>query len=118
MLAIAFAAIGAWPVVPYSVLEIAGLGGAFYWVGRHANDWERLTVVGDRVLVERESCGRRECHEFNRCWLRVEMEPAGFGRSPRLTLHSAGKSCQFGGDLAVAERAGVARELRRLSAHR
>ena len=117
-LASAFAAIGAWPVLPYSVLEVAVLGGAFWWMGRHAGDWERLTVVGDRVQIERETRGRRERQEFNRYWLRVEVEPAGWGTTPRLRLHSAGTSCEFGAALPVAERMQVARELRRLSASR
>jgi hypothetical protein len=35
-LAAAFAAVGAWPVLPYSALEIALLGLAFYYVERRA----------------------------------------------------------------------------------
>jgi uncharacterized membrane protein len=105
-------------VLLYSMLEIAALWGAFYWLGRRAGDWERLTVAGDRVVIERESCGKRERREFNRYWLRVEVEPARFGHAARVTLHSAGISCEFGAALPVAERLRVARELRRLSAQR
>jgi uncharacterized membrane protein len=116
--AMAFAVAGAWPVLLYSVLEISALGGAFYWMGRRAGNWERLTVAGDRVVVERETCGKRERREFNRYWLRVEVAPGGFGRTPRVSLHSAGVSCGFGDELPVAERLRVAKELRRLSAQR
>ena len=52
-LAFAFAAAGAWMVLPYSLLELSVLAGAFYFVGRRAADWERLTIIGDRVIVER-----------------------------------------------------------------
>ena len=120
VLALAFVAAGAWPVLPYSVLEIALLGCAFAYIERHAGDWERLTVAGDRVVVERAAGGKRERREFNRYWLRVEVEPAdaGFGRSPKVILQGGGTSWEFGNALPVSERIAVARELRKLAAAR
>ena len=112
------AAVGAWPVLPFSVVEIALLAGAFLWIDRHAGDWERLVVVGDRVIVERRQGRRQGRREFNRCWLRVELKAAAFERSPKLTLNGAGVSLPFGETLAVPERLAVARELRRLTARR
>ena len=41
-------------------------------IERRASDWERLTVAGDRVIVERVAAGAAERREFNRHWLRVE----------------------------------------------
>ena len=110
--------LGAWPVLPYSVLEIVLLGGAFYFVERRAEDWERLTIAGDRVVVEQAAGGKRQRHEFNRYWLRVEVESGGFGRSPQVMLRSGGASWAFGGTLPVAERLAVAQELRRLTGTR
>jgi uncharacterized membrane protein len=118
VLAAAFAAVGAWPVLPYSVLEIVVLGGAFYFVERRAKDWERLTIAGDRVVMEQMSGGKQERREFNRYWLRVEVDPGGFGRSPQVVLRSGGASWPFGGTLSVAERLAVAWELRRLTGTR
>lgn len=114
-IAAAFALVGAWPVLPYSVVEIAMLGLAFWLVERRATDWERLTVAGDRVLIERQYRGRREQREFNRCWLRVEFDPGGFGRRARVTLHSAGNEVDFGGAMPVAEMHTMARDLRRIA---
>ena len=68
VLAATFAAVGAWPVLPYSVLEIVLLGCAFYYVERRAGDWERLSIAGDRVVlrhVERNPV-RRDLHRFCR----------------------------------------------------
>ncbi len=113
--AVAFALVGAWPVLPFSLLEIGLLGLAFLLVERRADDWERLTVVGDRVLIERRHRGRQERREFNRCWMRVEFDPGGFGRRPRLTLHNAGHAVDFGSALPVAEMHTTARELRRIA---
>jgi len=115
VLAVAFAAAGAWPVLPYSVLEIALLGVAFMVVERRSDDWERLTVVGDTVVIERQRGRQRQRHEFNRCWMRVEFEPGGFGKAARITLHSAGVAVDFGSALPVAEMRSTAGELRRLA---
>jgi uncharacterized membrane protein len=117
-LALAFAAFGAWLVLPYSVLEMAVLFLAFRWIGRHAADWERVSVRGDRVIVERERAGVLTRHEFNRCWTRLESDRGEFSRVPRLALCSAGERVPFGDDLSAAERERAAKELRRALAAR
>ena len=117
-LALGFAAFGAWMVLPYSALEMAVLYLAFRWFERHASDWERVSVCGDRVIVERERAGVRSRQEFNRYWARVEMEEGAFNRPPRLTLRFAGQGVCFGDGLPVTERAIVARDLRRVLAAR
>lgn len=117
-LAVAFAAAGAWLVLPYSLLEMAVLACAFAWFDRHAHDWERLTVAGDRVIVERSEGRTRERREFNRYWLRVEVDEPGFGGSPRVVLQGGGATCEFGHALPVPERLAVVRELRQLTGMR
>jgi uncharacterized membrane protein len=122
-IAMALLAFGAWPVLPWSCLEVAALALAFWHVERRARDWERLVVAGDRVIVERESRGRCERCEWNRCWVQVEIEGAADAgaslcREPRLSLRFAGQTVEFGGDLPPSERARVARELKRLLAAR
>lgn len=117
-LAVAFAAIGAWPVLLYSVLEVGMLACAFAWVDRRAHDWERLTVAGDRVIVERAEGRTRERREFNRYWLRVEADAPAFGGAPRVVLQGGGASCEFGHALPVRERLAMVRDLRRLTGMR
>jgi uncharacterized membrane protein len=115
-LGIAFVVAGAWLVLPWSLLEIAVLAAAFVCVERRSRDWERLTVQGDRVIVERVHGGRLDRREWNRRWLRVET-PAGVdGRAARILLRSAGEACEFGAALADDARGDVARRLRRLTA--
>jgi len=113
-----FAALGAWLVLPYSALEMAVLYWAFRWIERHASDWERVSVCGDRVIVERERAGVRVRQEFNRYWVRVEVEAGGFSRSPRLKLRFAGRDVPFGEELPAAQRTRVARDLHRALATR
>ena len=117
-LALGFAAFGAWLVLPYSALEMAVLYLAFLWIERHSSDWERVSVSGDRVLVERERAGVMTRREFNRYWTRVEIAGEGFGRAPQLSLRFAGRCVPFGADLESAERGAVARDLRRALAAR
>ncbi len=114
-LAATFAAAGAWPVLPYAVIEVGVLACAFAWCERHAGDWERLVVAGDRVVVEREVGRRQQRREFSRYWLRVEVERGGFTGSPRLFLRGGGASWEFGNALPESERLAVMRELRKLT---
>ena len=111
--ALAFAAFGAWLILPYSALEMAVLWVAFQWVDRHASDWERVSVCGDRVIVERERAGVHMRCEFNRYWTRVEVESKGLNRSQRLRLRFGGQCLAFGEELPAAERGAIARDLRR-----
>ncbi len=113
---LAATAVGAWPVLPYSMLETGVLVAAFWYVERHAADWERLTVVEDRVVVERGCAGHSEKREFNRLWVRVELAEKGsaWRRRSRLELRFAGEAVVFGDALPHEERVRVARELRRL----
>jgi len=112
-LGLGFAALGAWLVLPYSALEMAVLFVAFRFVERHAGDWERVSVCGDRVIVEREQAGVRMRQEFNRYWARVEVEAVGLQRLPRLKLRSGGREVPFGDELPAAKRHSVARDLQR-----
>ena len=112
--ALMFAVRGAWPVLPYSALEMAVLFWAFHRFERRMADWERITICGDRVIVESERSGVRTQRVFNRQWLRVELEERSFGRPPALALRYAGQRTTFGEALPAVERIRVGRELRRV----
>jgi uncharacterized membrane protein len=113
-LASAFVAAGAWMVLPYSVLELGVLAFAFRYIERRAMDWERLTVAGDRVIVERCVGGIRERREWNRPWVRAELRQSRFGTRERLLLCCAGEQWAFGAALPEQELSAVTRELKRL----
>lgn len=112
-MAVAFAAFGAWPVLPYSAIEMSVLCWAFSRIERHANDWERVTVRGDRIVVERIRGGSRTRREFNRFWTRLEVETDACNRVARLVLRHRGESLPIGEELPAHERAAIARDLRR-----
>jgi uncharacterized membrane protein len=108
-----FTAFGAWPVLPYSVLEMGLLCWAFGWIERHAGDWERVTVRGDRIVVERARGGTRTLREFNRFWTRLDVEADARNRVARVVLRHRGESLLLGEELPAHERGRIARELRR-----
>ena len=112
-MALTFTAFGAWPVLPYSVIEMGVLCWAFGWVERHAHDWERVTVSGDRIVVERARGGIRTRREFNRFWARLDVEADPRSRGVRLVLRHRGESLLLAEELPVHERAAIARDLRR-----
>jgi uncharacterized membrane protein len=114
--ALMFAVRGAWPVLPYSALEMGVLFWAFHRFERRIADWERITVCGDCVIVESERSGERTRRVFNRQWLRVELEERSFGRPPALALRYAGQRTTFGDALPAGERIRLGRELRRVLA--
>lgn len=102
-----FAAQGAWMVLPFAGLEMAGLYWAFRYMDRHAADYERIAIDGDRVSVEFSDAGRAHSHEFNRCWARVAASPDG----GRVALRSHGREVEIGRHRNDDERLELAREL-------
>ena len=111
-LAFTLAAGGVWPVLPFSVLELACLAAASAWLERRARDVDRLTLVGDRVVVEVERGGRATRREFNRQWLRVEVDQERWTREPRLVLRSGRDAVPFGEAVPASERLALARTIR------
>ncbi|HUL40491.1 MAG TPA: DUF2244 domain-containing protein [Burkholderiales bacterium] len=104
----AFAAFGAWLVLPFAGLEMLVLFLAFYFIGRRSDDYERLTLNGDRLVLERMEHGRLGHFEFNRYWAQVVCDTEG----SRLALRSHGREVEFGLYLTEEERVKLARQLK------
>ena len=100
---------GAWPVLPFTGIEVLAVGVAFVIHARHAVDYERIRLFPNRLLIEQMSGQRLTQYEFNPRWVRVEP-----GATPRdrITLVSRGESVTVGLHLAQYRRAQFADELR------
>lgn len=107
--AIAFALLGAWPILPFAGLEMLVLYVAFRHVDRHAADFERIAVEGDKVHVESFEAGNIRHHEFNRHWARLVVDSGG----NRLALRSHGRELEIGRFVNSERRIEMARELER-----
>lgn len=101
--------LGAWPIMPFAGLEMLVLYLVFRYVDRHAEDYERLALAGDRLMVEVLEGGRLRRFDCNRYWARLIWEPG----SARLALRSHGREVEIGRHLNEEERLSVARQLGR-----
>jgi len=108
-IALAFAALGAWMILPFAGLEMLVLYLAFRYIDRHAGDYERIEVTGERVQIEFNEAGRTQHHEFNRSWAQVVVS----GEGSRLALRSHGREFEIGRHVNDEQRLQIARELRR-----
>ncbi len=109
LVAMAFAAIGAWPILPFAGLEVAALYAAFRCLSREANDYEHVVIQGDRVLLERHTQGSVRRFDANRYWTQVVVQDGVSGRQVSLRAH--GREIEFGTFLSESARLAVAREL-------
>lgn len=100
---------GAWPVVPFFILGMVGLGCAFQCLRRHAGDFERLTLREGRLLIEQHVPDRERRYEFNGAWVQVIED----GSENALLLRAHGREIPFGALLTDEERAAIGSELRR-----
>ena len=106
-IALAFAWLGAWLILPFAGIELMLLFGVACYLERHARDYERLTISGEVVEMEVGEAGRVERREFNRRWAQVICARDG----SRLVLRSHGREVVFGRHLTGGERLAVARAL-------
>jgi uncharacterized membrane protein len=107
-IATAFAVLGAWPILPFAGIEMLVLFLALRWIERHAADYERISIAGDRVEVEICEAGRARSHELNRCWAQLVSHDGA-----RLALRSHGREIEIGRHLNDDQRLAFARELGR-----
>ncbi|RCX31312.1 putative membrane protein [Thioalbus denitrificans] len=115
MIAVAVAALGAWPVLPFTGLELLLLAGAFYLNARQGSAREVISLHSDRLELYRGN-GRQHDRPYRlpRPWTRVELARDPAGRYPsRLFLNAHGRRHEVGAWLPEHERRRLARDLTR-----
>lgn len=111
-ISIGFALNGAWLVAPFAGLDVVLVYLAFRYMGRHAGDYESVTLRGDEIVVERWEAGRVRICAFNRYWTQVVYNNAGGKGGARLLLRSHGQEIEIGSCLGEVQRAAMARRLK------
>ena len=104
-----FAAVGAWPVLPFAGAEMLVLYLALCHIERHAADFERIVIGGDRVEIEVSDGGRAQYHTFSRWWTQLVFRENG----RELALRCYGREVCFGRHLGSEQRRALAFQLRR-----
>jgi len=108
-IATGFGLLGAWMVMPFALLETAGLVAAFFWFGRHAADYEKIEVAKGRFVVETGLGSTVSRLESVAPWFRVEYE----GRVRELiTVGSGHKQLKVGRFVPSSKRGELAKEIR------
>jgi uncharacterized membrane protein len=109
-----FLVAGAWPITGFMGLDVLLVWWAFRVNFADARRAERIIVNDDLVTLQRLSpTGRNETLEFNRRWLRVELE---FDEAReivgRLLLSYRGALTEVGSFLGADERKSLSKALR------
>jgi uncharacterized membrane protein len=112
LISLVFALLGAWLILPFAGLEMLAVYAAFRCLERRSGDFERLSIRGDRVLIERRERGELTQHEFNRYWAQVVLQRCDRWGNVVLALRSHGKQVEFGCHLTAEQRSQLARTIR------
>jgi uncharacterized membrane protein len=111
-LAIGFAAMGFWLILPFAGLEIGLLAWALEALRSREANFETLTIDGDDVVLEWRSRGREGRREMNRQWVSVQCNCSTPGRNCLLCLRSHGRETEIGLYLSDEARLKLAATLR------
>lgn len=115
-IAIGFALLGAWLVLPFAGIEIAVLGAALLWVMRHGFDYESICLSGGMLEIEIGDGGEKLQRRFNPAWARLVVE--NHGAATRIALRSHGNEFEIGRHLNAEDRLDLARQLGALGLRR
>lgn len=110
--AIEFGLAGLWPVFVFAGLELSALAYAFYHIGCHAEDYESISIEGDRLVVEKRNYKDTSQMVFQRYWAHVVVRDTLRGEQ-RLWLRSHGKEVEVGHYLNNQQRTALARQLQK-----
>ena len=102
-----FVALGAWPILPFMMADVALLAWAFRASYRSGRGHERIVLADDLLVLTRVSAGgevRR--FGFEPLWTRVQVEEDALGDAS-LFLSARGRRVRVGGFLSAPERRAV-----------
>ncbi|MGF1547951.1 MAG: DUF2244 domain-containing protein [Thiotrichales bacterium] len=104
-IALGFAVMGYWLVLPFAGLEIAALVLIFRFCLGQNTHREVVSIDGDKVRIEAGKRRPERSWEFVRTWTQVLLQPAAVrGYPSRLVLGSAGQRVELGAFLTEDER--------------
>lgn len=103
-----FLALGAWPIVPFMVADLALLWWAFHASYKAGRGHERVLLAGDSLTLLRVSArGAEKRFGFEPLWTRVQVEETPLGDA-HVWLAAQGRRVRVGHFLSAPERREVA----------
>ena len=104
---------GAWPVLPFLLLQLIGIAALLWCLRRRAHDHEVITLNDRYLRVERRQGRHSTAHEFQRYWVCVALRPVRHGWHPsRLFIRSHGREVEIGAELLEEQRMALAKNLK------
>tara|TARA_R110002072_G_scaffold3830_6_gene27378 strand:- start:55523 stop:56005 length:483 start_codon:yes stop_codon:yes gene_type:complete len=98
---IGFATMGAWMILPYSVLELSTLAVCIYVCVKNCNRQEVITVHEHEVRVEKGIRTPSETWNFHRLWAKFLVKPAKHPwEGQTVSIASHGKELELGSFLS------------------
>jgi uncharacterized membrane protein len=114
-IAIGFAALGLWPVLPFSGAEWLLLAYGFRVSFRAGAVREVITVTEAAIVVEKGREKPEQTYRFQRAWVSLDWVKSPIrGHPSSLFLRLHGKAIEIGRFLAESEREALASELRQI----
>lgn len=111
VIAAGFSFFGAWLIAPFAGLELVVLALVLRCVWRGAGDFERVTIEGDQVVLERLEESELRRFVFNRYWAQLVLSTGN--RDTRVALRSHGREVEVGRYVGEDRRRALVLELRR-----
>ncbi len=114
-IAVAFAAFGAWMILPFTGLELLLVGVSLYLLMRQVGDYEQLDVRDGRLLVTKRVGKTDERHEFQAHWAKVILRKRiALAGSTQLLIRSHGREIELATGLNDEAKGTLANDLRRV----
>jgi uncharacterized membrane protein len=110
--AIGFASMGFWLILPFAGLEIGLLAWALEALRNREGDYETLTIDGDEVMLEWRAGKQAGSRTMNRQWVQVACKCSAPGINCRLSVKSHGRETEVGHHLSDEARLQLAATLR------
>jgi len=95
-IAIIFAGLGYWLMLPFAGFEIGLLAWAFESLRAHDGDYEAITIHGDRLVLEWREAGFTRRRELNTHWTQAECVCGQNGTRCRFCVRSHGEAIELG----------------------
>ncbi len=112
---IGFAMMGAWVILPYSILELSVLAVCIYICVRKCNRQEVIKVAEHEVTIEKGIRTPTEAFRYHRLWAKFVVKPAKHPwETMSIFIASHGKELELGGFLNRTDKQQLIEDLKRV----
>lgn len=103
---------GAWLVLPFAGLELLAFALALHHIYLHYEDFEKISLIGNELIIEKHHYKNSEKFTFQRYWAKVALRNGTDGTNG-IFISSHGKEVEFGSRyMDDTQRIAVARQLK------